>query len=235
VSLPSNTYLHVVAFDVAKDVDGQWWVVAQRTQSPSGLGYALENRLIISRLFPQAYREMGVQRIASSYRRLLEALDTQARTITTDTPRFALLTSGPYSETYFEHAYLARYLGIPLVEGPDLTVRHGQLFLKTIHGLDRIHGLVRRLDDDFCDPLELKSDSALGVPGLLEVIRSRGVVIANALGTGFLESPAIQGFLPSLSEHLLGEPLQLPSLNTWWCGEQAAWQDVSPQLHTQVI
>ena len=235
VSPPSDTYLHVVAFDVAKDADGQWWVVAQRTQSPSGLGYALENRLIISRLFPQAYREMGVQRIASSYRRLLEALDTQARKITDDTPRFALLTSGPFSETYFEHAYLARYLGIPLVEGPDLTVRHGQLFLKTIHGLDRIHGLVRRLDDDFCDPLELKSDSALGVPGLLEVIRTGGVVMANALGTGFLESPAIQGFLPSLSEHLLGEPLKLPSLNTWWCGEEAAWQDVSPQLHTQVI
>lgn len=232
---PSQIYLHVVAFDVARDSSGQWWVVGQRTQSPSGLGYALENRLIISRLFPQAYREMGVQRIASSYRRLLESLEKQASALTTNTPRFALLTSGPYSETYFEHAYLARYLGIPLVEGPDLTVRHSQLFLKTIHGLERIHGLIRRLDDDFCDPLELKSDSALGVPGLLEVIRSGEVIMANALGTGFLESPAIQGFLPSLSEHLLEEPLLLPSLNTWWCGEQAAWQDVSPQLHSQVI
>ena len=235
VTPPAQTYLHVVAFDVARDVDGQWWVVGQRTQSPSGLGYVLENRLIISRLFPQAYREMGVQHIASSYRRLLEALETQARTITSDTPRFALLTAGPLSETYFEHAYLARYLGIPLVEGPDLTVRQSQLFLKTIHGLERIHGLIRRVDDDFCDPLELKSDSALGVPGLLEVIRAGGVVMANALGTGFLESPAIQGFLPSLCEHLLGEPLTLPSLHTWWCGEDAAWKDVSTRLKSQVI
>lgn len=235
VSTPSEIYLHVVAFDVARDSSGQWWVVGQRTQSPSGLGYALENRLIISRLFPQAYREMGVQRIASSYRRLLESLEKQARSLTSDSPRFALLTSGPYSETYFEHAYLARYLGIPLIEGPDLTVRQGQLFLKTIHGLERIHGLIRRLDDDYCDPLELKSDSALGVPGLLEVIRAGQVVMANGLGTGFLESPAIQGFLPSISEHLLGEPLLLPSLNTWWCGEQAAWEDVSPKLHSQVI
>lgn len=235
ISAPSHMYLHVVAFDVARDAGGQWWVVGQRTQSPSGLGYVLENRLIISRLFPQAYREMGVQHIASSYRRLLEALETQARAITSDTPRFALLTAGPYSETYFEHAYLARYLGIPLVEGPDLTVRQGKLFLKTIHGLERIHGLVRRLDDDFCDPLELKSDSALGVPGLLEVIRAGGVVMANALGTGFLESPAIQGFLPSLCEHLLGKPLLLPSLHTWWCGEHAAWQDVSARLKSQVI
>jgi uncharacterized circularly permuted ATP-grasp superfamily protein/uncharacterized alpha-E superfamily protein len=232
---PSHIYLHVVAFDIARDPEGNWWVVGQRTQSPSGLGYVLENRLIVSRLFPQAYRDMRVQHIASSYRRLLEALEAQARPMAQGTPRFALLTSGPHSETYFEHAYLARYLGIPLVEGPDLTVRHNQLFLKTIQGLQRIHGILRRLDDDFCDPLELRADSTLGVPGLLQAVRAGNVVMANALGTGFLESPAIQGFLPAICEHLLGEPLAMPSLNTWWCGEQAAWQDISPKLHSQVI
>lgn len=235
VTPPGGIYLHVVAFDLARDPEGRWWVIGQRTQSPSGLGYALENRLIVSRLFPQTYRDMRVQHIASSYRRLLEALEAQAKPLAQGKPRFAFLSSGPYSETYFEHAYLARYLGIPLVEGPDLTVRNDQVFLKTLQGLQRIHVLLRRLDDDFCDPLELKPDSTLGVPGLLQAIRAGNVVVANALGTGFLESPAIQGFLPAICEHLLGEPLQMPSLHTWWCGESAAWQDVSPRLQTQVI
>ena len=235
VNVPGDVYLQIVAFDLARDPDGQWWVIGQRTQSPSGLGYVLENRLIVSRLFPQAYRDMRIQHLASSYRELLASLESQARQAMNEPPRFALLSSGPYSETYFEHAYLARYLGLPLVEGPDLTVRDERLFLKTVHGLQRIHGLVRRLDDDFCDPLELRTDSTLGVPGLLQAIRAGNVIMANSLGTGFLESPAIQGFLPSICEHLLDEPLMMPSLHTWWCGETAAWQDVSPRLDTQVI
>jgi uncharacterized circularly permuted ATP-grasp superfamily protein/uncharacterized alpha-E superfamily protein len=236
VKVPGNNYLYVIAFDVARDEQGRWWVIGQRTQSPSGLGYVLENRLIISRLFPQAYREMRVQHLATSYRRLLAALETQAQSLAQGAPpRFAFLTPGPYSETYFEHAYLARYLGIPLVEGPDLTIRNNEVFLKTVQGLQRIHGLMRRLDDDFCDPLELRADSALGIPGLLQSVRAGKVVMANALGTGFLESPAVQGFLPAICEHLLGEPLLMPSLHTWWCGETAAWKDVSPRLQTQVI
>ena len=238
VKVPDDIYLQVIAFDLARDEQGSWWVIGQRTQSPSGLGYVLENRLIISRLFPQAYREMRVQHLAQSYRRLLAGLEAQARPLVDPDegmPRFAFLTAGPYSETYFEHAYLARYLGIPLVEGPDLTVRNNEVFLKTVQGLQRIHGLMRRLDDDFCDPLELRSDSALGIPGLLQSIRAGKVVMANALGTGFLESPAVMGFLPAISEYLLTEPLLMPSLHTWWCGETAAWKDVSPRLDTQVI
>lgn len=235
VQPPGGTFLHVVAFDIARGPNGRWWVIGQRTQSPSGLGYVLENRLIISRLFPEAYREMRVQHIASSYKRLLDSMKTAAAQIAQGSPRFALLTPGPYSETYFEHAYLARYLGLPLVEGADLTVRNEKLYLKTLHGLQPIHGLLRRLDDDFCDPLELRADSSLGVPGLLQAVRAGNVVMANALGTSFLESPAVQGFLPAIAEYLLGEPLKMPSLNTWWCGEIAAWKDIAPDLHTQVI
>ncbi len=230
-----GVYLHVVAFDIARGPDGRWWVIGQRTQTPSGLGYVLENRLTVSRVFPTAYREMQVQHVASSYKRLLESMTSAAAAIAGGAPRFALLTPGPYSETYFEHAYLARYLGLPLVEGADLAVRDEKLYLKTMHGLQRIHGLLRRLDDDFCDPLELRADSSLGVPGLLQAIRAGSVVMANALGTSFLESPAVQGFLPAISEYLLNEPLKMPSLNTWWCGEIAAWQDIAPDLHTQVI
>ena len=231
-----GVYLHVVAFDLARGPDGAWWVVGQRTQAPSGLGYVMQNRLIVSRLFPEAYRALNVQHLASTYRRLLDTMSTLAQPCAGgDTPSLALLTPGPYNETYFEHAYLARYLGLPLVEGCDLTVRDDRLFLKTVQGLSPIHGLLRRLDDDFCDPLELRTDSTLGIPGLTQVVRAGNVVLANALGTGFLESPAVHGFLPALSQHLLGENLILPSLPSWWCGEASAWAAVRPQLAQQVI
>lgn len=228
--------LHIVAFDIARAPDGQWRVLAQRTQGPSGLGYVLHNRLTIARQFPDAFRELRVQHIASSYRRLLDTVDDMATDVAGGrTPRIVLLTSGLYSETYFEHAYLARYLGVPLVEGGDLTVRGGRLYLKTVEGLEPVHGVMRRLDDDWCDPLELRPDSALGVPGLLQAARAGTVVMANALGSAFLESPAVQGFLPAISQALLGEPLAMPSVPSWWCGEAAAWADVRTRLDGMVL
>jgi uncharacterized circularly permuted ATP-grasp superfamily protein/uncharacterized alpha-E superfamily protein len=230
-------FLHIAAFDLARGPDGRWWVVSQRTQAPSGLGYLLENRLSISLQFPEAFREMKVQRLAASYRALVDGMKAacpQAGAPGTE-PRIVLLTPGPYNETYFEHAYLARYLGLTLVEGSDLMVRDDRLYLKTLQGLEPVHGLLKRLDDEFLDPLELRSDSTLGVPGLLQVIRAGNVLVANAPGSAFLESPALLGFLPALSEHLLGEPLAMPSLATWWCGEQAAVQSVLPQLKDCVI
>jgi uncharacterized alpha-E superfamily protein len=200
----------------------------------------LHNRLIVSRLYPEAFRELRVQHIASSYRRLLDTVQHQAADIAArlgdgHLPRIALLTPGPYSETYFEHAYLARYLGLSLVEGADLTARGDRLFLRTVEGLEPVHGVIRRLDDDYCDPLELRPDSALGVAGLVQVARAGNVVMANALGSGFLESSAVQGFLPAISRKLLGEALALPSLPTWWCGEDAAWQAVRGELPGRVL
>lgn len=235
-----DTYLHITAFDLARDAQGRWWVVSQRTQSPSGLGYLLENRLLVSRLFPHAFSQMHVQRLAATYHALLNNLRRMcvmnaAGVQTGQDARIVLLTPGPYNETYFEHAYLARYLGLPLVEGNDLTVRDQRLFLKTLHGLQPVHGILKRLDDEFLDPLELRSDSHLGVPGLLQAIRAGHVLVANAPGSAFLESSALLGFLPALSQHLLGQALKLPSLPTWWCGEDAAMQDVLPQLARSVI
>ncbi|MBK7003616.1 MAG: circularly permuted type 2 ATP-grasp protein [Rhodoferax sp.] len=221
-------HLHILAFDLARGPDGNWWVVAQRTQAPSGLGYLLENRLAVSRLFPQAFENLKVQRLASSYRALMDSL--QCMSPLGSDAHIALLTPGPYNETYFEHAYLARYLGITLVEGGDLIVRDARLFLKTLRGLVPVHVLIKRLDDQFLDPLELRSDSSLGVPGLLQAVRAGNVLLANAPGSAFLESPAVLGFLPALSRHLLGEALQLPSLHTWWCGEQSAMDEALPQL-----
>jgi len=225
--------LFIIAFDLGRDAEGRWSVLAQRTQGPSGLGYVLHNRLVISRQFPEAFRELRVQHIASSYRALLDSVERRASALTpggSGTPRVVLLTPGPYSETYFEHAYLARYLGLPLAEGGDLTVRGEHLFLKTVEGLERVHGVLRRVDDDWCDPLELRPDSALGVPGLLQAVRAGTVVVANALGSAFLETPALMGFLPGIAERLLGEPLALPALPSWWCGEAAAWADARPRL-----
>ncbi|MDE1172453.1 MAG: circularly permuted type 2 ATP-grasp protein [Parvibaculaceae bacterium] len=233
---PGGTHLHIAAFDLARDEQGEWWVVSQRTQAPSGLGYLLENRLIVSQLFPTAFRDLNVQRIASAYRHLLDRLKEDAPNPDPDEPtRIVLLTPGPYNETYFEHVYLAHYLGIPLVEGSDLSVREDRLFLNTMYGLEPVHAVLRRLDDDFCDPLELRSGSSLGVPGLVQAMRAGNVLVANALGSSFLESTAIHGFLPGIARRLTGKELSLPSLPSWWCGERAALEAVLPDLGKQVI
>ena len=229
----AGTHLHITAYDLAHGADGNWWVVSQRTQAPSGLGYLLENRLAISRLFPQAFESMNVQRLAATYGALIEGIKRMSPAGAD--AHIALLTPGPYNETYFEQAYLARYLGITLVEGSDLTVRNERLYLKTLKGLEPVHGLVKRLDDQYLDPLELRPDSRLGVPGLLQAIRAGNVLVANAPGSAFLESPALLGFLPALSRHLLGEELQLPAVPTWWCGERAAMEAALPDLARCVI
>jgi uncharacterized circularly permuted ATP-grasp superfamily protein/uncharacterized alpha-E superfamily protein len=228
-------FLHIVGFDLARGPDGRWWVVGQRTQAPSGLGYALQNRILVSRLFADSFQVMHVQRLASGFRRLLETLNRLAPRDRGETPRIVLLTPGPYNETYFEQAYLARYLGIPLVEGNDLTVRGERLYLRTLHGLQRVHGVLRRVDDAWCDPLELRADSALGVPGLLQAVRAGQVLVSNAIGSAFLESHAVHGFLPAIARHMLGTDLMMPARHTWWCGEEAARQDALAHLERALI
>jgi len=231
--IAGGRHLHVTAFDIARSPAGEWWVVSQRTQAPSGLGYLLENRSIISRLFNDPFKDAQVHPLESTYQTLIASM--RSLSPGGDQAHIALLTPGPYSETYFEHAYLARQLGLTLVEGNDLTVRNQKLYLKTLHGLEPIHGLLKRLDDVFLDPLELRSDSALGVPGLLQCIRSGNVLVANAPGSEFLESPALLGFMPGIAKALLGQPLLLPALPTWWCGERAALDAVLPRLGHSVI
>ena len=231
---PDNVLLHMYAADLARSPDGRWWVIADRTQAPSGAGYALENRLVISRVFPELFRDLKVQHLADFFRTLRDSLAHWAPH-DDEPPLIVLLTPGPFNETYFEHAYLARYLGFPLVEGSDLTVRDGCVWLKTLTGLQRIHVILRRQDDDFCDPLELRSDSALGIAGLTEAARRGNVLIANALGSNLLESGALLGFLPGLCKHLLGEKLKMPSVATWWCGEPAALEEVIDGLDKLVI
>ena len=230
----SGMHLLQYAADLARSPDGRWWVVSDRTQAPSGAGYALENRLVVSRVFPQMFRELPVQHLASYFEALRSALLRWAPR--GDGPaRIVLLTPGPYNETYFEHALLARYLGFALVEGNDLTVRDDRVWLKTIDGLERVHAIVRRQDDDYCDPLELRSDSALGIAGLTECARRGNVLLANALGSGVLESGALLGYLPKLARQLLGEELKLPSVATWWLGEPAAFADAFERPERLII
>ena len=222
------------AADLARAPDGNWWVVSDRTQAPSGAGYALENRLVVSRVFPQFFSDLNVQHLASFFAALRDSILRLAPR-GDGQQRVTLLTPGPFNETYFEHTLLARYLGFTLVEGNDLTVRDGRVWMKTVDGLQRVHAILRRQDDDYCDPLELRSDSALGVPGLTDCARRGSVFLGNALGAGVLESGALLGYLPALSKRLLGQELRLPSVATWWLGEPAALDDAWEQIERILI
>jgi uncharacterized circularly permuted ATP-grasp superfamily protein/uncharacterized alpha-E superfamily protein len=232
VHVPAQSYLHMLAVDLARSPDGQWWVLADRAQAPSGSGYALENRTIVSDVLPDLFRASNVLRLAPFFRAQREALTKLTKR---DNPRIVLLTPGPYNETYFEHSYIARYLGFTLVQGADLTVRHRRVYLKTVDGLEKVDVILRRVDDSFCDPLELRGDSLLGVPGLVDSVVAGNVKVANALGSGLIETAAIMPFLPGLSSHLLGEKLKLPSVATWWCGEQYALDWVLDHLDSVVV
>ncbi|MEM9295102.1 MAG: circularly permuted type 2 ATP-grasp protein [Planctomycetota bacterium] len=225
--------LILTAMDLARSPDGAWWVLADRAQAPSGAGYCLENRLVVSRRLPEAFRAARIERLAKFFDTLLRTL--RAVSPRGEAARIVLLTPGPYNETYFEHAYLARYLGVTLAEGADLTVRHGGVYLKTLGGLEPVDAILRRLDDDYCDPLELRGESAIGAPGLVRAARAGRVVLANALGSGVVESAAWSAFLPGLCQKLLGEELKLPTLATWWCGQPKELSYVREHLRELVI
>jgi len=232
--LAQPTYLHLYAADLVRNPDGKWWVIGDRTQTPSGSGYALENRIVLSRMLPDLFQECRVRRLNLYFQSVREMLYGAARTHR-DNPRIVLWTPGPYNETYFEHAYLARYLGISLVEGGDLTIRDNAVFLKTLSGLLPVDVILRRLDDAYCDPLELRHDSTLGVPGLVQAVRAGNVAVVNSLGSGLLDTPSVMAFLPIVCRHLLGEELKLPSVATWWCGQQEQLQYVLEHLDRLVI
>lgn len=235
VNLPpqDSTYLSLYAVDVARSPDGRWWAVGDRTDTPAGAGYALENRIVLNRVYPELVRDLRVERLARFFSQLRDSLLRQARR--SSEPRVVLLTPGPYNATYFEQVYLARYLGFSLVEGSDLTVRDQGVFLKTLNGLLPVDVILRRLDSNFCDPLELKDDSLLGVPGLLQAARAGKIVLANSLGVGAVETPALLPFLPTLSRRLLGEELLLPPIATWWCGQAEARKEVEDGLERLVV
>ncbi len=226
--------LTLYAADLARGADGVMRVFNDRSQAPSGVGYALENRSVMSRLIPSLFRDSHPHRLATFFRLMRMALANLAPD-GRDNPRVVVLTPGPLNETYFEHLYLANYLDYTLIEGADLTVRDGRVWLKSVTGLEPVDVILRRVDDLFCDPLELRPDSLLGVAGLAEAVRRGQVAVANPLGSGLLESPGLMAFLPRLAKHFLGQELRLPSVATWWCGQAVERDYVLTNLHKLVL
>lgn len=215
---PRHRYLHLYAADIARAPDGNWWVLSDRAEAASGLGYALENRMLMSRVFPKALWEAEVQSLDPFIQRFCRHIESIAQQ-NTDSPNIALLTAGPGNETYFEQSFLARNLGYTLAEGADLTVRNNRLYMKTIGGVQPVDVLLRRVDSEWCDPLELRNESLIGIPGLVNAVRQGNLSVANSLGSGFVEMTAMHAFLPWLSRSFLGETLEIPSVATWWCGQ----------------
>ena len=229
-----GVWLTFYAADLARTPDGRWWFIGDRTEAPTGCGYALENRLVVSRTLSEAFEGSSVRRLASYFQ---AQRDTLAKRVPghRDNPRVALLSPGPRTETYFEHAFLARYLGYTLVEGPDLTVRDQRIYLKTLAGLLPVDMILRQQHSELCDPVELPGDSMQGCPGLLDTVRAGNVAVANALGSGVVASPAMAAFLPTLARRLLEEDLQIPSVGTWWCGQQGPRDEVLARLDELVV
>jgi uncharacterized circularly permuted ATP-grasp superfamily protein/uncharacterized alpha-E superfamily protein len=228
----SGRFLHFCAFELGRGPDGKWWVLGDRTQAPSGAGFALENRVATTRALSDVYGEMHVHRLAGFFRRFRDAL---GEIVADPEGRVAILTPGPLNETYYEHAYIARYLGIMLLEGEDMTVADGRLMVRTVAGLRPAGVLWRRMDASFADPLELDPASRIGTPGLVQAVRQGTVTMVNALGSGIAETRAFLAFLPRISRALTGENLLLPSIATWWCGQEAEREHVIANLDAMMV
>jgi uncharacterized circularly permuted ATP-grasp superfamily protein len=231
---PGRSGLFSYAADLGRDRDGNVVVLADRTQAPSGAGYALENRQVISQVLPTLYRDAQVHRLAPFFRSLRAALQEVAPAHVED-PRIVVMTPGPLNETAFEHAALASTLGYPLVQGRDLTVRSGRVWMRSVGQFEPVDVIMRRVDGGYCDPLELRGNSQLGVPGLLEVARAGNVSIVNSVGSAVLENPALMAFLPQVGEHLLGREPSLASARTWWCGDPSSCTYVLEHLEQLVL
>jgi uncharacterized circularly permuted ATP-grasp superfamily protein/uncharacterized alpha-E superfamily protein len=222
------------AAELARGPDGGWRVMADRAEAPAGLAFALENRIAVSRTIPPELHDQPVQRLAPFFQKVQNTLKGLGQRLA-ENPRIVLLSPGAKSPYYFEDVYLARYLGYSLVEGADLAVRDERVFLKTLAGLVPIDVILSRGVERGTDPLELGGGEPHGVPGLLKVVREGKVAVANFPGSGLAESPIFMAFLPQLCRRLLGEELLLPSIPTFWCGDQEQWKGLTNRLAELVI
>jgi len=231
---PLDHPMMLVAVDLARGPDGKMWVIHDRTQAPSGLGYAVENRLTMNSAMQGLYTNIDVQRLFSFFEHFKSML-LGLGGVTKNDPLNVLLSPGPHNETYFEHAYLSSFLGLTLVQGQDLLAKGGALWLKSLKGLRRVDALIRRVDEDYCDPLELRAESRLGVSGLTQVLRRHGVSMANPLGSGVLENLGLHPFMPRLAQFFLNEELILPQIATWWCGQEKEREYVRENLSKLIV
>ena len=234
IEYSTEKFLSIYAADLSRGTDGRLWVVNDRAEAPSGMGYALENRSTTSRILPEMYAKMNVKRLSGFFKDFNQML-VDASPVKKDNPNIAILTPGSHNETYFEHAYLSSFLGYPLVQGNDLVVRDGFVWMKSLQGLKQIDVILRRVDDAFTDPLELREDSQLGVAGLLDVVRRKNVSIINPVGSGVIENPGLIPFMPAIAKYLLNEDLILPQIASWWCGQERERKFVLNNLSQLVI
>lgn len=228
-------YLHFLAFELGRSPDGSWLVLGDRTQAPSGAGFALENRMAMRRVFPEDYPRAYTHRLAGFFESFRDALQRLATDNRSEPHQYGLLTPGRANDAFFEHLYIARYLGLLLLEGEDILVQNGQAMVRTIEGPVPLGLLWRRIDASFSDPLEFNPESRIGVPGLMDAVRCGNLAMVNALGSGILETRALMAFLPSISEGLTGRGLDLPNIATWWCGDDAARAYVRDNAHRMII
>ncbi|MEE4242568.1 MAG: circularly permuted type 2 ATP-grasp protein [Desulfopila sp.] len=224
-----NCYLPAYSADLYRGADGRFRVLRDFAGCPAGLGYALENRIVTSRIFSELYHRVQIHRLAPFFRSLHDAL-IQRASLGQEDPDIVLLSPGPESQTYFEHALLSRYLGYTLVESQDLTVRNGKVFLKKLAGLEPVKAIFRYLSDLNSDPFALRRETANGVAGLIQVCRENTLEIVNPIGSGFIDTPALSTILPSLCRRLLGQDLLITSHPTWWCGDKEGYQYVLNNL-----
>lgn len=234
IEYSTEKFLSIYAADLSRGTDGRLWVVNDRAEAPSGMGYALENRSTTSRILPEIYAKMNVKRLSGFFKEFNQML-VDASPIKKDNPNIVILTPGSHNETYFEHAYLSSFLGYALVQGNDLVVRDGFVWMKSLKGLKQIDVILRRVDDAFTDPLELREDSQLGVAGLLDVVRRKNVSIINPVGSGVIENPGLIPFMPAIARYLLNEDLILPQIASWWCGQEQERNFVLNNLSQLVI
>ncbi len=234
IRLPGKNQLILYAADLSRGPNGKVWVLRDRTQAPSGMGYALENRSALSRVLPELFKEHHVAKLGGFFNSVMRALVSIAPA-GKEQPRIVVLTPGPRNETYFEHAILASFMGFTLVQGDDLIVRNGYVWIKTVEGLEKVDVILRRVDDSFCDPLELREDSHLGVPGLLEVIRKGNVSVVNPLGSSILENTGLMAFMHNIFQYFLKEDPIFPMVATWWCGQKKEMDYVIDHIDELVI
>ena len=232
MGLKEDFNLYFYATDIARGPDGKMWVISDKAQAPSGLGYAIENRLTMNVISNDLYPNITKKKLTSflrDYQDLLRQLTGG------DISTATLLTPGPHNETYFEHAYLSAYLGVNMVQGADLLTKNGSLWLKSLKGLKKINTLIRRVDDRFSDPLELRNDSYLGVAGLVDVMRKNNVNMINPIGSAILENIGLNPFMEKIAEYFLNEKLILPQIATWWCGQKKELEYVLKNLDKLII
>jgi len=231
---PRGAWCHITGTDLVRHEDGEYYVLEDNLRSPSGVSYVLQNREIMKRTFPQIFDQNNVRPVGDYPSHLLQTLQEIAPSRTAD-PTVVLLTPGVYNSAYFEHSFLAKFMGVELVEGRDLVVTNGRVMMRTTNGLERVDVIYRRIDDDFLDPLTFRADSLLGVPGLMDAYRSGGVALANAPGTGIADDKVIYAYVPKIIKYYLGEDPILANVPTYVCWEEKERRHVIENLDKLVV